>query len=188
MSMLLFLAACSGGELKKQTFTSNGTFTPPAGTTYIARAVGSGARGSNGYYYDTQSYKKVTTQYNVRNDWNPPQTISFTPTTTYHSGPLPSSYCDPRTPYTVTAPGPGGLSQTYTNYSFTCYDHTDTSSSGYQPPTTGTATTAFGRTFPGSYGNVAVTPTEFLNIPVTPLTPYAIRVPSGGSLTIEWYE
>ena len=59
----------------------------------------------------------------------------------------------------------------------------------------GTATTGFGRTFPGGTltGTVpfrtAVAPstTTFTNVAITPGTTYNIVVPSGGSLTITYY-
>jgi hypothetical protein len=55
------------------------------------------------------------------------------------------------------------------------------------PATTGADTTAFGDTFPGGTGGPA-TPTSFSNIAVTPGTAYPITVPSGGSLTITYYQ
>lgn len=59
----------------------------------------------------------------------------------------------------------------------------------------GTATTGFGRTFPGGTltgtepyrTTVAPSTTTFTNVAITPGATYSIVVPSGGSLTISYY-
>jgi hypothetical protein len=66
---------------------------------------------------------------------------------------------------------------------------------GYAQGNAGTASTGLGKTFPGgSYtgtypngvGGVAPT-TSFTNVAVTPSASYSIVVPSGGSVTIQYY-
>lgn len=52
--------------------------------------------------------------------------------------------------------------------------------------TVGASSTAIGRTFPGGDGGPAGT-TTFTNVSVTPGTSYSIVVPSGGSVTLQYY-
>lgn len=47
-------------------------------------------------------------------------------------------------------------------------------------PSTGASATAFSKSFPGSYGNVTPSTTQYNGIPVTPGTSYQIYVPAGG--------
>jgi hypothetical protein len=54
-------------------------------------------------------------------------------------------------------------------------------------PTTGAPTTAFGRSFPGGTGGAASV-TTLTNLIVTPGASYSIVVPTGGSLTITYYQ
>lgn len=59
----------------------------------------------------------------------------------------------------------------------------------YHPPipaTTGASATGFGRTFPGSTGDVQPTITAYTDIPVTPGTGYALSIPAGGFITITY--
>lgn len=52
--------------------------------------------------------------------------------------------------------------------------------------TQGASSTAIGRTFPGGDGGPAGT-TTYTNVSVTPGTSYSIVVPSGGSVTLQYY-
>lgn len=53
-------------------------------------------------------------------------------------------------------------------------------------PTTGASSTALGLTFPGGDGGPAGT-TTYNNVAVTPGGSYAISVPAGGSVTLQYY-
>lgn len=55
-----------------------------------------------------------------------------------------------------------------------------------EPATTGASATGLGLTFPGGDGGAPGT-TTYTNVAVTPSTGYAISVPSGGSVTIQYY-
>ena len=56
------------------------------------------------------------------------------------------------------------------------------------PPTNGSSSSAFGYTFPGGTSSSPTAPTlTYSNVPVTPGVSYAITVPSGGSITIQYY-
>lgn len=54
------------------------------------------------------------------------------------------------------------------------------------PATTGASATALGLTFPGGTGGPATT-TTFTNVAVTPGGSYSIVVPSGGTITLQYY-
>lgn len=56
------------------------------------------------------------------------------------------------------------------------------------PPTQGTAAAAFGHIYPGSLGNVPVTPTTNTNIAVNPGQSYAFSIPAGGFITVTYYK
>jgi hypothetical protein len=54
----------------------------------------------------------------------------------------------------------------------------------YVPPTTGSATTAIGKTFPGGVGAPAAR-TNYVNVPITPGVTYPISV-AAGTVTFHW--
>lgn len=161
-----------------QTFTQNGTVTFPAGVTSVDMS-GYGARGANGSTGRVRQYKRDITYYGVRKS-DGATVVDFQQFGREVSGAMPSAaYCDPPVP---TGPGSeySSTQACYSNFVDTSYDYTN-------PPTTGASATGLGKTFPGSTGNVAQTPTGFAAVPVTPGTSYNLVVPSGGSLTINYY-
>lgn len=169
-----------------RTFTSNATWTAPTTTSRIDSASGYGAAGQPGDpgTPSTTTTKQVTHNYKVyiRRDgsgsdftdqgytdgWPPGgtayydnhQTFSESDSTVYSGA---EDYHDPET-QTVTTPGTPATS-----------------------PTTGAATTAFGKTFPGGTGGPG-SATTASNVAVTPGASYSIVVPAGGSLTIIYFQ
>ncbi|WP_371763383.1 hypothetical protein [Massilia sp.] len=156
-----------------QTFTGNATWTAPT-TTNRADASGYGARGTSSPITVVQQYTLRTYNHVVHSDGSSSNSTlgNYGP----YSGAAPGDYCDP-----LSDPDISG------NRSQICYDYTDTSyTTG--GTTTGASATAFGKTFPGSTGNVAPTTTTFSDIPITPGATYNIVVPAGGTLTITYFQ
>lgn len=157
-------------------FTKNGTVVFPPGVS-AANIEGYGARGTNGnpgssYYYETR------TIYGVRRSDGATVVVYVSPRT-FRSGTSGAGYCDP--------PASTPTDPTY-SANYTCYAYDGHGTSSPTPPTTGTSATALGKTFPGSYGNTAPQPTAFSEVPATAGTSYEIVVPSGGSVTISYYQ
>ncbi len=176
MSFLMMLAASGARQLKTATFTANGTFNVPASTFQIESASGYGARGTNGSVQESWRRDIIITYF--RRDGGPNHVISGGSSS--DTGPIPrSDYCDPATNYSFEE------SPTYFA-SQVCYEYVDTSKN--TPPKTGAPATAFGKTFPGSTGNVAPPVASYAGIAVTPSEPCPIVVPAGGSITITYYE
>jgi hypothetical protein len=162
------------------------TWTAPTTTSRIDSASGYGAAGAPGDpgTPDTITSKKVTHNYNVyikrdgsgsdytdqgyTDGWPPDgqayydnvQTYSESDSTVYSGS---ENYHNPEM-QTTTIPGTPA---------------TD--------PTTGAPTTAFSRSFPGGTGSGASV-TTLTNLIVTPGASYSIVVPTGGSLTITYYQ
>jgi len=173
MNFLMMLATSSVRTLKTQTFTSNTSWTVPLNTSRLETASGFGARGTDGAY--VQRYHKVTRIYAMRRGSGIVDTFTGQGDTIV--GPMPNNYCDPVVP-TPSDP-------VYENNQ-TCYEFYDASYS--QPGATGTSASGFDRSFPGSTGNVQPATTSYTNVPATPGQSYQIIVPSGGSITITYYE
>jgi hypothetical protein len=180
MSVLLALAACGGVQsLVSTTYNTSQTITIPAGVSTLALVSGQGAAGQPEFSYFVRDYTKKTTIYNRRNDLGG-QVVTLDGGTTYgNSGIAPANYCTAESPYQ----GNGGVY----NYTWTCYDFTDTSHYEVDPATTGSSATGFGKTFPGGTGGPASS-TSFNNVAVTPGAPYNLVIPAGGSITISYYQ
>lgn len=153
-----------------QTFNANASWTAPF-TTSRVDLRGYGARGANG---SSSWLKHITTTY-FRRDGGP--NLVFDNGTSSGTGPMPNDYCDGATNYSFQENPTYFASQV-------CYHYEDTSI----PPTTGAASTAFGKALPGSTGNVAPATTTFSDIPITPGASYNIVVPAGGSVTITYFK
>jgi hypothetical protein len=169
------MLALRGAQQKTQTFTASATWPVPAGVSKLEAASGYGAKGTSGS--SSQSWQRNITSTYYRRDGGPNYVVN----NGYSSGtgPIPrSDYCEAATNYSVQEDPVYYASQV-------CYHYVDTSTSGQ--PTTGAAATGFGKTFPGSMGNVTQTTTVYTNIPLTD-PQYPITVPAGGSITITWME
>lgn len=168
MGLMAILAACGGGgqELKTQTFSANATFVSP--TNKINSAVGRGGSGTDatsgadGYVVQTV-YKRFV------DEVLDAQTFDYK----YYTGVMPGDYCTGQM-------SSGGVREEW------CYYHTFYS--GNTEATTGPSTTAFGKTFPGRTGAGTAANTTFTDVPVVIGQSYNIVVPSGGSLTIQYYQ
>lgn len=160
------------------TRTANSTVTFPAGTTQVDM-TGFGARGANATTSRIQQYTRDITYYGVRKS-DGATVVDFQQFGVTAQGPKPQfAYCD--------APSPTGVQSEYSSTQ-ACYSNfVDTSYDFTTPATTGASATGLSRTFPGSTGNVAQTATQFSNVPVTAETPYNLVIPSGGSITINYY-
>lgn len=169
--IFMALAGCGGVPepvLKSKTFTANETWPVPAGVTVFTTAIGKGAAGQpatsgeDGYLIRKEYEKRVNG-------------VLTEATTNYefkYGGPVPGDYCQ-------NVDRSGGIQEK------TCYYHTFYE--GDTAATTGAAATGFGKTFPGGFGGPASN-TTFNNVAVTPLNPYQVIVPAGGSITITYYE
>jgi hypothetical protein len=137
---------------------------------------GYGARGVNaqsGYSY----YYEVRSTYGIRRS-DGAAILLFTRDPEFRVGISPTGYCESPTP----APTDPEYSALYS-----CYGYQGQTTTPDQPATRGASATGIGKTFPGSLGNVAQTPTVFTNVAVTPGASYNIVVPTGGSVTISYY-
>lgn len=172
-------ATMSSRRPMSQTFTANSTVTLPAGTTQVDM-TGYGARGVNAKTVYRQQYKRDVTYYGKRRS-DGVVVVDFQQFDQEVSGPMPvtTAYCD--------APVATGSQSEYSSTQ-ACYSNfRDTSYNDVTPATTGASATGIGKTFPGSTGNVQQTPVGFSNVPVTAGTPYNLVIPSGGSITINYY-
>lgn len=159
------------------TLTSSVTsYTVPLSVSNLKTAVGKGSDGSSPSNYYVQRYEcRTYTNSRVRSTGEVHVTDQGT-TTGY--GTVPSNYCDPATPL----PSNPTYSETWN-----CYYFTDTSYWDYAPGTNGTASTAFGKTFPGGAEGPAPT-TSYSNVAVTPGQAYPVSIPPGGYITITFDE
>lgn len=159
-------------QIVTRTFTASGSIVIPAGVTKLDLLRGNGARGSDGYDYYVQRYRRVVKTYqSSRVDG---QIYSGTAGTDYGNGPVPSNYCDSM------IPTPNNPSYSYLQQ---CYEFSDASYYDSVPTRTGASATAFDKTFPGSRGSTTPAITSFSDVPVKPGT-HDITVPSGGSVTV----
>lgn len=179
MIALTILMGCGGGSLKTVTLpVGSSSWIAPANVARIEIASGRGAPGQDGGEYYVDQYDEYFTNYQVRRDTG--ETIVLGPNYSgTYSGSAPADYCNPP----LSSPGNSSFSSSQTCFSFSDSSYTET-----QGPTTGASATAFGRTFPGSTGNVTPTTISFDNIAVTPGQGYPIYIPPGGSITISYYE
>lgn len=162
-------------ELKTETITASKTWTAPAGLA-VVDVSGYGARGTNSSTRTVKRYYKTSTIYATRRSDG--GTDTFSGGTSIHDGNVPANYCDPF----VSSPTDPKYSGNQT-----CYTHSDASYTETVPATTGASATAFGKTFPGSTGNVPQTTTTFTGVPVTGGANYSIVVPTGGVVQISYY-
>jgi hypothetical protein len=172
----LLLAMATGGRQQiTQTFTSSTTWVCPAGVTNLETVSGYGARGNDEYDYLVAAYQggyATETYYRdgrVESDFG---SIPFT------YGNEPADYCK-TTEYSSNHPS--GISHTTT-----CYSYSDASYYETQPTTTGSSTLAFGKTFPGSYGDVQPSTTTYSNIAVVPGQSYTLTV--RGRITLNYWK
>lgn len=171
-------SACGIAALKlvSETFTTNTTWPAPMTTNSLETLVGKGGSGTAAdpgvAVYDR--HKRIFKQ---RRDDGTVEEFDGGWTYGYGIGSPPADYCDAL----VSTPG----DPTY-SASQTCYDFADGGIAGQQDPTTGAATTAFGKSFPGGVGGQA-TPVTYNNVAVTPGNPYSLVIPGGGSITITYY-
>lgn len=163
------------GTDKSITITTNQNFVVPPGVTKVSIS-GNGARGVDGNQYNVQRYRQDQyDEFSARPGYLNYRNLTVT---RYGDGPVPTNYC---TAFTATPNDP-----IYEGYRI-CLYHSDASYTGGSPTTTGATATAFGKSFPGSYGNTAPQVLIFTDIPVTPGTSYPIA-PNGGSITITYTE
>lgn len=169
IGVFMMLAGCGGGVLKTQTFSSSQTVTLPSSVTMLATVSGKGEAGSPGYVNYEYNVEIVTT----KNYSSGAPSI----TTSYDSGSgsPPSDYCD----------GIQGRDSRGAYSGSVCYSFSPYSSD--VPPSTGASATGFNRTFAGGTGSAAPV-TTYENVPITSGAPYSLYIPSGGSITISYYE
>ena len=169
----MLLASSAPLNQMSQTFTSNATWTAPATTSLIPSMTGKGGTGSSAYstpgaktvLYEHVFYKKAGG-------------ADYTSSSGTWSGTT-----QPADIHTMTYIGDTSGTYDYDEY-FVTYDQAPSTS---PPATTGGSTTGFGQTFVGGYAGPA-TASTIPNIAVTPSANYTIVVPSGGSLTIVYFQ
>lgn len=181
MDIITFRAAFANVGNRRpvsQSFTANATVIFPAGVTSVDM-TGYGARGTTSGPIRINQYKRDITYYGVRKS-DGVTVVDYQQFGRETNGVNPVfAYCDPPL-------GTGPASE----YSSTqaCYSNfVDTSYNYTPPPTTGSAATGLGKTFPGSTGNVSQTQTSFLDVAVTAGTSYNLVIPAGGLITINYY-
>lgn len=176
------LAACGGGQLPvTKTYNTSQPITIPAGVTNLVLLSGQGAAGQAEYDYYVQYFSDKSTVYNQRNDQGG-NTNALDGGTTYNYGPTPTDYCTPHSPYIVNG---------VTNYTWTCHEYANLDYWETSPATTGASTTmtgpnGFTRTFAGGAGGPATNQSSS-NVTVAP-GQYQLNIPSGGSITLSYYE
>lgn len=173
---MLALAA-SNPVLVTRTFTSSQSFTVPFGVSNLVTASGDGADGNPGYY-GPNGYQETITHNYTRRDGSGVDVVSGTLSPVYGE-PKPADYYEPHITFSMSDS---------TVYSGDDIYHSFSTVPGvYTPATTGPASTGFGKTFPGGVGVPAST-TSFTNVAVTGGSSYPLVVPSGGSITITYYQ
>lgn len=182
-----FLMMLVNGSAKAvtETFTSNRTWTAPAGVTKIDTVLGKGAAGSPAststvthYYHDEYAYDVYHHRDGTFTDTSNDKTLVSETEVASGSTPLPSSHQSQH----FDTPDDPDTDWFYVQY---VYFRSQTSTTETDPATTGASTTAFGKTFPGGAGGPA-TPASYSNVAVVPGQSYAMTIPSGGSITITY--
>lgn len=177
MGILLALAACGGATLRTKVFNQSENWPVPAGVTRIELATGYGAQGEDAGEYYVEQYDRY--YYNKQTERSTGFVVETNPVYDgIHSGSKPGDFCGP-----VNNIPSGTYSTTQT-----CFTHIDSSYWDSYDATTGASATGFGRAFPGSTGDVAPNTTQHSNITVTPGQTYPVVIPSGGRITITYYE
>lgn len=178
MGLMSILAACGSSTLTTQTFTSNATWVAPASTAVLETLTGQGGSGTPASTRDGYLYYELNYQMGQRRSDGVWESVSSETTGPHFREVVPADYCEP----VVTSGDPE-----YSAYQ-RCYDYTTIGPSTEEvEATTGASTTGFGKTFPGGTGGAA-TPVTYNSVAVTPGASYPLVIPSGGSITITYYE
>lgn len=148
-------------DTKTRNFTANTIFHVPVATSQITKLTGTGAPGL------PVSYK--VERYTQKFDAN--------------RQPVGAPFLSDTYPVAASTAAPEAYCTQNTGAGYECYSFFKTSN----PGTTGAATTAFNRTFPGGVAGPA-TPVTYNDVPVAPGTTQALLVPSGGSVTVTYTE
>lgn len=156
-------------------FIGNATWPSPI-TGAIDSVRGYGARGTNATASENWIFENKTI-YATRRSTGVRETVSTSRYAVRFNSQ--SSYCDAlnNTP-----------SDPVYSSNQTCYAYDGFFTIAGNPATTGAPTTAFGKTFPGSTGNIQQTDVAYAGIQVVSGQSYQIIVPAGGSITINWTE
>lgn len=198
--------------LQTVTFTSNGTWTAPVGVTLVTTLSGIGQNGSPAFWGEFQpgssqsvSYVETsapagisssTIEARAQAEWDKLPT-SYTPDGVYASWTLWYYYVNRvdeyardgivrvKNGFSKTKIG-NGWGTTYTTPPSSYRNYAAGNLEQYYGETTGDSASALGYTFPGGVGGPA-TGATYNNVSVTPGTGYSIVVPSGGSVTIQYY-
>ena len=167
-------------ELVTKTFTANATVPIPQGVSRLESIVG---KGGNGRPSSTEWFQKyqITRVENRRRRSDGIAIAYGSPVISTGFGSAPGSYCEPPDDHVPLPNDP-----VYSEKWF-CYYYSDTSGEVTSPATTGASATGFGQTFVGGYGGSA-TPRTVNNVAVTPGGSYQLVIPSGGSITISYYQ
>lgn len=173
------MAVMSGSpQLVTKTYTSSQTITIPLGVSRLEKLTGKGAAGTPGYTEEGYSYSvRATQERRLRSTGEWVETFSLN--TSGFSTNYPTSGCGS----SVSTPD----NDTYSAIRSCSYYSSIRADTNYVAPTTGASTTGFGKTFPGGSGSAAELVTHN-NVVVKPGDPYALVVPSGGSITITYYQ
>jgi hypothetical protein len=189
-------------KLVTRTFTSNTTFTTPFGVSNLVSLVGVGGATT------TQEVVDVAVHYYASGTGDPGSTVTwgnFSPTHNSNvsavnaGGTATITYAD----INAYGDGTGHVNSTSTgtlvniiagtSSSVTLGGWSDsgpitsTGESHIRYSQTGDNTTGFGKTFAGDTGSGVATAT-YNNVAVTENTPYNLVIPTGGSITITYYQ
>jgi hypothetical protein len=171
-----------------QTFVANATWTAPISTAQLESIVGIGTGGSPGTdAYDEPPVTKYR-QFTIKNytyarsdGGDPFVTNTVTRGATFDA---PGEH--------ITTVETASMTGTYSSVTvITNIDYEAISVPGVhhdaELPTTGLASSGFGKTFPGGVGGAAIAAT-YNNVPVTRGATYNLVIPAGGSITITWLQ
>lgn len=177
MNLMMMLAACRSRTLKTQTFTSNTTWVAPATTSLLETLTGKGGTGTAAYTREGYSYvERNEAQGRLRStgEW----VVRSSTTGVGFSTSYPTDGCGPSVPTD---------DETYSAYRSCSYYSSISADTEVVPATTGGTTTGFGKTFVGGTGGAA-TPATHNAVAVTSGASYPLVIPTGGSITITYYE
>lgn len=184
---LILLFGSRPKVLQTVTFSANETWVCPSDVNLLSSVVGHGVNGtapsgSHNYvthYFSYDAYHQRTYRLTDGTQYSDPAVYDGT-----FSGSPPRNYCDKP----IIAIGVPGL-ESYVD----CYNYpgipTVVDEGDYDPGTTGSSATGFGKTFAGGTPSTpTAATTSHSNVAVTPSSSYPVVVPAGAAIQITYYQ
>lgn len=204
MNLMMLFAAMGAKTQQTVTFTSNTTWVAPSGVNLVNSAIGKGTdstTSTNNSTVVSVVYHSSGTAGSGSVDWGSVQGLAEAAADDINDDGSASfsrftiqAYPDATNTVVETVVNIGGAVLTSAFANFTggwmtsgAITASGTSRVTYDKITEGTASTAFGDTFPGGTGGGVAPVTTFNNIAVTPGASYPIVVPTGGTVQIIYF-